>query len=133
MLTALVKSDCRKPRIEWLDRLGIGVSVFCLLQCLLLPLALVFAPLASVGLLSHQAFHVVLLGVIVPISTLAFLLGFLRHRNAGMWWPAGIGLGLLILAAVLEQAHVLGPWPIALLTSAGGLGLITGHLINMRS
>ena len=133
MLTADVKTGCRKPRTDWLDRFGIGISAFCLLQCLLLPLALVFAPLASVGLLSHQAFHIVLLGVIVPVSFLAFLLGFLRHRNAGMWWPAGVGLGLLVLAAVVEQAHVLGPWPIAFLTSAGGLGLITGHLVNMRS
>jgi len=119
--------------VHWLDRLGIGVSAFCLVQCLALPLALVFAPLASVGLFSHEMFHLVLLAVIVPVSLLAYGLGFLRHRDARMWLPAGIGFALLVASAVLEQGHVLGPLWIALLTSLGGVALIVGHVLNMRA
>lgn len=118
---------------HWLDRLGIAVSAFCLVQCLALPLALVFAPLASVGLFSHELFHLVLLAVIVPVSLLAYGLGFLRHRNARMWLPAGIGFALLIVSAILEQGHVIGPLWIALLTSSGGVALITGHVLNLRA
>ena len=102
-----------------LDRIGIGISAFCLLQCLALPLALVFAPIASAGLLDHGLFHLVLLAVIIPVSLLAFTLGFMRHRNLRMWVPAAIGFALLIFAAVLEQGHVVGPGWIAAPDLAG--------------
>lgn len=118
--------------VSWLDRLGIGVSAFCLLQCLALPLVLVLAPTTSAGFLSHEVFHLVLLAVIVPISGLAFTLGFLRHRNRRMWIPAGAGLAFLLLAAWLEQRHALPPLAIAAVTSAGGVCLIVGHWLNLR-
>lgn len=133
MMAAAFKSPKRDLPIGFLDRIGIAVSAFCLLQCLALPLALLFAPLASASLFSHELFHLVLLGVIIPISLLAFGLGFLRHRNLTMWVPAGIGFMLLVVAAVLEQRHLLGPVWISLVTSMGGLGLIVGHVLNMRS
>lgn len=117
---------------SWLDRLGIGVSAFCLLQCLALPLVMVLAPTMSAGFLSHEAFHLVLLAIIVPISGLAFTLGFLKHRNLGMWIPAGAGLAFLFLAAWLEQRHALSPLAIAGVTSAGGVCLIVGHWLNLR-
>ena len=125
--------DLVAPATGWLDRVGIAVSAFCLLQCLALPLTLMVAPMASWGLLSHETFHLVLLAVILPVSLLAFTLGFWRHRNRRMWLPGGMGLALLIVAAGLEQAHVLAPGWIAALTSLASLSLITGHLINLRS
>lgn len=118
---------------DGLDRLGIAVSAVCLIQCLALPVTLLFAPLASWGLLSHAMFHLILLLIIVPVSGLAFVLGFLRHRNARMWLPAGFGLALLIVAAVLEQRHALAPGWMAALTSLASLALITGHVVNLRS
>lgn len=132
-MAAILKPRQRDFPVGVLDRIGIGVSAFCLLQCLALPLALVFAPVASAGLFSHELFHLVLLAVILPVSVLAFGLGFLRHRNLRMWLPAGVGIGLLVLAAVLEQNHTVGPAWIAMVTSMGGLGLIIGHWLNMRS
>jgi len=133
MMAAALKSRKRDLPIAFLDRIGIAVSAFCLLQCLALPLALLFAPLASASVFSHELFHLVLLGVIIPVSLLAFGLGFLRHRNPRMWIPAGAGFALLILAATLEHGHVIGPVWISLVTSMGGLGLIAGHVLNMRS
>jgi len=132
-MAAVVKQRNRVSPVGLLDRIGIGISTFCLLQCLALPLALVFAPIASAGLLDHELFHLVLLGVIIPVSLLAFSLGFMRHRNGRMWVPATIGFALLVFAAVLEHGHVVGPGWIAGLTSLGGAGLITGHFLNMRS
>lgn len=119
--------------VSWLDRLGIGVSAFCLLQCLALPVLLVVAPTMSIGFLSHEVFHIVLLAVILPVSGLAFTLGFLKHRNARMWIPAGLGLGFLVLAAWLEHQHVLSALGIAAVTSTGGILLIVGHVLNLRS
>ncbi|MDT8410731.1 MAG: MerC domain-containing protein, partial [Wenzhouxiangellaceae bacterium] len=125
--------DKRVVPAGWLDRLGIAASAFCLVQCLALPLALIFAPLASSGLFSHEMFHLILLAVILPVSLPAFVLGFLRHRNARMWIPASLGLALLLLASVLEQRHALGAGSIALVTSSGGVLLILGHVLNLRS
>ena len=131
-MAAVLKPQQRDFPVGLLDRIGIGISAFCLLQCLALPLALVFAPVASAGMFSHELFHLVLLTVILPVSLLAFGLGFVRHRNMRMWVPGGVGIGLLVLAATLEQNHVVGPAWIAAVTSLGGVGLIIGHWRNMR-
>ena len=132
-MAVVLKASNRDTSTAVLDRIGIGISAFCLLQCLALPLVLVFAPIASAGLLDHELFHLLLLAVIIPVSLLAFGLGFMRHRNRRMWVPATIGFALLIFAAVLEQGHVVGPGWIAGVTSLGGVGLIVGHFLNMRS
>lgn len=132
-MSAMLRAREREVSVSFFDRLGIGISALCLVQCLAVPLALVFAPLASASFFSHEAFHLVVLLVIVPVGALAYTLGFLRHRNARLWLPAGLGFGLLVLAAVLEQGHWLHPVWIALLTSAGGAALIVAHVINIRS
>jgi hypothetical protein len=119
--------------VSWLDRLGIGVSAFCLLQCLALPVLLVVAPTLSAGFLSHEVFHVVLLAVILPVSGLAYTLGYLKHRNPRIWIPAAFGLGFLVLALLLELEHALPPLGIAAVTSVGGVLLIIGHLLNLKS
>lgn len=121
-----------RPKRAWLDRLGIGVSIFCLVQCLAVPLALVIGPLAGYALLDHEVFHKLMLAVILPVSLTAFALGYAKHRNRRMLVAAGIGIGLLLVAAWLEHGHRLGPGAIALLTSAGGVGLIVGHVLNLR-
>jgi len=118
---------------HWLDRLGVGVSVFCLLQCLAVPLALVFMPLASFGLFSHAWFHIILLALIIPVGVMAFALGLRRHRNRRVLVPAVLGLLLLLAAAVLEWYHVLAPGWISLVTSLGGLGMMTAHVMNIRA
>lgn len=131
-MAAAIDRKQRDVPTGWLDRLGIGVSAFCLLQCLALPVALVLAPAASVGFFSHEAFHLLLLAVIIPLSLLAFGFGFARHRNPRMWVPAGTGVTILVLAALFEQAHVLSAIWNALLTSAGSAFLIVGHFLNLR-
>ncbi len=119
--------------VSWLDRLGIGVSAFCLLQCLALPVLLVAAPSLSAGFLSHEVFHVVLLAVIVPVSGLAYTLGYLSHRNPRIWVPAAAGLAFLVLAVWLEHEHALPPLGVAAVTSIGGILLIIGHVLNLKS
>ncbi|QOC22947.1 MerC domain-containing protein [Wenzhouxiangella sp. AB-CW3] len=114
-----------------LDRLAICVSAACLAQCLLLPVLVVVTPLMSVGFLGEEAFHLFLLAVIVPLSILAFGLGYRLHRNRSMLVPGGMGLGLVATAAVLE-ATVLHGLTAAVLTSLGGVLLIAGHWLNLR-
>ncbi len=131
MLT--MDSATRSPMLPGLlDRLGIAASAFCLLQCLALPVLIVIAPITSFWLLDHKLFHLILLLLIIPISVTAFLIGYLQHRVSTLWWPAGFGLGLLILASALELTHMLEGLAVALITSAGGVFLISAHWINLR-
>jgi hypothetical protein len=132
-VVAALTSRNTEPATRWLDRLGIGVSAFCLLQCLALPIVLVVAPTLSAGFMSHEVFHVVLLAVILPVSGLAYTLGFLRHRDARIWLPAALGLVFLLVAIWLEHERALPPLGIAAVTSVGGVFLIIGHVLNLRS
>ena len=115
------------------DRLGIAASAFCLLQCLALPLLVIIAPLTSVWLLDHELFHLILLLLIVPISLTAFLIGYFQHRQKAIWWPAGLGLSLLVVASALELSHMLEGFSVALITSAGGVLMILAHWMNLRA
>ena len=126
-------ASSRPPAVGWADRFGIVVSAFCLVQCLILPLALLLVPVASLGALMHEMVHVILLAMIIPISTVAFGLGYLRHRSARVLAPVAVGIGLLFVALMLEHQHAAGPVTVALITSGGGLALIVAHLMNIRA
>lgn len=127
MAAVAPQSDARS---RWLDRAAIVISVLCLVQCLLLPVAVVALPFMSAGVLSHELLHVVVLGVVLPLSLAAFLSGWRRHGRARMLVPGVAGLGVLILAALLGR-EVLGTAGEALVTSAGGVLLILAHSWNL--
>lgn len=115
-----------------LDRAGICVSTVCLIQCLLLPVLLVISPLTTLGVFGEEIFHLALLGLIAPISLLAFGLGYRQHRNRRMLTCGLIGLGLVTVSTLFGH-ELLSPLASALLTSLGGLFLIIGHWLNLRS
>ncbi len=114
-----------------LDRVAICASAACMAQCLLLPVMIVITPMISVGFLADETFHLLLLAIIVPVSLVAFGLGYRTHRNNTMLVPGLIGLALVVAAAILE-ATVLDALAVALLTSLGGMFLIAGHWLNLR-
>jgi hypothetical protein len=131
-MAAVIKTTPQEARAgSTLDRLGIAVSAFCLIQCLALPLLVLISPLTSLGLLGHEAFHLLLLLVVVPVSAGAFFLGYRSHHNRSMLLPGLSGLAIVAFAAVFGH-DVLGDLGSALVTSFGGLLLITGHWINLR-
>ena len=130
-MAAVFKSNQEAKNGAALDRMAICVSAACLAQCLLLPVLVVATPLVSVGFLGDELFHLFLLMVIVPVSLMAFALGYRMHRNGSMLVLGGIGLALVVGAAVFE-ATVLHGLAAALVTTLGGLFLIAGHWLNLR-
>jgi hypothetical protein len=130
-MAVVFKNQTSTPSGAVLDRAAICVSAMCVVQCLVLPILVVISPLVSLGLLGSELFHLAMLAVVVPLSLLAFGLGYRVHRNAGMLVPGLAGLAVIITAAILEGA-VLGTLAAALLTSVGGLLLISGHWLNLR-
>lgn len=130
-MAAVLKTDKQGISGSALDRAAICASAVCLVQCLVLPVLLVISPLVSLGFFGSELFHLLLLGLILPLSLIAFTLGYRRHRNSLMLVPGLTGLAVITAAALLEGG-LLGPLAAALLTSLGGLLLITGHWMNLR-
>ncbi len=131
-MSAALKQDNNGRMAVSLDRLSVCVSAACLVQCLVLPVLLIALPIASLGFFGDEIFHLLLLAVILPLSTLAFLLGWNFHRNTSMLVPGIAGLVSLMLAASLGH-DVLGNWGETFLTVLGGILLISGHILNLRS
>lgn len=130
-MAAVLHAPERTTQAKLLDRAGICVSAICLVQCVTLSLAIVLAPMMSLGIFGSDLFHRLLLLLILPVSIGAFWIGYRSHRNLALLLTGLAGLGLVLAAAVLE-ATVLTPLAASALTSAGGVTLIVAHWLNLR-
>lgn len=113
---------------DWLERLGMGASLLCLIHCLALPLVFAALPALSSLLAIPETFHLWVLAAAIPSSGLALLSGRSQH---GAGYPLGTGvLGLALLAtAVLAFGSSGLEMPI---TVAGSLSLAFAHVSNWR-
>ena len=112
-----------------LDRAAIALSGLCVLHCLATPLLLVLLPFA--GQLSANHFHLQMLALVVPASSVALGLGFRRHRNTGIVF-AGLA-GMLLLFAGATWAHTeIGIAADRMFTIAGSSILAIAHFYNGR-
>ena len=114
-----------------LDKTAIGLSLFCAIHCLLLPVALVMAPTLAASGFASEAFHQWLLIAVLPISVVALGLGCRRHHNfSTLRW--GIP-GLLILSFTALWGHdLLGETGEKLASLLGASLIAVGHWINHR-
>ena len=131
----------------WRDRLGICLSVLCLVHCLMTPLILGLVPVgAALGFWQH-GFHQVFLLVVPVVALIAFVPGWKLHRDSRVWYWGGSGIVLLALGVAAGEivgheavtdltltAWTLKAWSsVAVelaLTLAGGACLIRAHLLN---
>ncbi len=113
-----------------LDRAAVAISGLCAVHCLALPALVVVFPLLS-GFAEDDAwFHQLLLFFIIPISVVALVLGFRRHRATIVLVLGTAGIAILTLVA-LHGHDILGITGERWATTAGGLTLAAGHIINM--
>ncbi|MBR8844402.1 MULTISPECIES: MerC domain-containing protein [Pseudoalteromonas] len=86
------------------DKAAIGLSMLCLVHCLILPfLLLVLPPFAGLLALSDEAFHEWLLIAVIPISVLALGFGYVRHKSGLVVGLGLVGCTLLVLATILAE------------------------------
>lgn len=112
-----------------MDRLGAGVSLFCVAHCLALPMLTALTP----GLLRHlpgdDLTHRLLLLPIILFGALAFRRGLKLHGHR--WVPGLFLLGaILVAAAALCGEGLLTGAGEAVITSCGSLLIISSHLLN---
>ena len=116
----------KAARDNWLDTLGIGVSLACLVHCLALPLLIALLPAWSAWLDLPEALHLWLLAFAVPFSPAVLLQGTRSRSRAPLW--LGVA-GLAAMAAGLVAAdRAIEP----LVTSSGAILLAAGHVLNWR-
>lgn len=112
-----------------LDKVAIGLAGLCLVHCLALPLVLLILPFLNELAAGHL--HAPMLALVVPISVLAFALGFRRHRRIGVPAAGTLGLALLVLGATVAHARY-GPAADRAFTVAGSVALAVTHYYNSR-
>ena len=112
-----------------LDRAAIALSGLCLAHCLLLPGLIVLLPL--LGRLDAAHFHLPMLFVVVPVSLLAFGLGFRRHRRIAVVAFGFAGIASMVFGGTWAHVHY-GLAADTALTIAGSIVLATAHYFNNR-
>lgn len=112
-----------------LDRAAVALSGLCLAHCLALPLALAAVPLLNE--LAPDHLHAPMLLVVVPVSVVAFALGFRRHRQTAVPALGALGLAVLIFGGTVAHSRY-GLDADRALTIAGSLLLAIAHFHNSR-
>lgn len=112
---------------NWLDGAAVLLSTLCLVHCLALPL--IVAGLPVLAQYSEGHLHAQILVVVLPLSTLALILGFHRHRDWKILLGGAAGMLLLIIGATFAHQQ-LGIATDRAFTIAGSLTLATAHFFN---
>lgn len=118
-------SATRKPVEGWLDTAAVAASVLCTVHCLLLPVLIAAMPALSRWLELGEGFHFAVLVFATPVSGLALIGGWRRHRSAITPLIGVVGLGLMAGGLAVEAAETL-------LTVMGSLLVAGAHLLNWK-
>lgn len=87
------------------DKVSIGLSLLCSVQCLALPLLALLLPTASFLSFEGEGLHNVLLLLVLPISCSALLMGYKQHKSLKVLLM-GV-TGLIILCGAFFLGHVM--------------------------
>ena len=119
----------RIPIRQLLDSLAVTISSVCAVHCLALPFIVAAYPLLGLWSMDDLLFHRLLLIVIIPISLIALLLGYRRHRSRQVAVLGMLGIVTLVLVVMFGHDWVSTTGE-RLATTAGGLTLASGHVFN---
>jgi hypothetical protein len=121
-----------------LDGVAMSLAGICGIHCLLMPVLLITFPLLGSSFFSHGAFHLWMLAAVLPTTGLAILLGCRKHKDFLVFLLSICGFALLCFAAFghghdhTHGATATGQWLSHenILTSLGGLIMVSGHMRN---
>ena len=114
-----------------LDKMAVFLSVFCAVQCLILPLSALFLPTLSVFPLADEWFHSLLLFFVIPTSVFAMILGCKKHKSYNIIFYGIIGLVILIVSAIWGH-DLFGENGEIISTLLGTSILSYGHIQNQK-
>jgi hypothetical protein len=112
------------------DKIGIALSVGCIIHCVLMPLVLPLIPLIGLTMEHGFLFHLVIAVIIGVVAYLAFKSGFKKHKNSLPTLIGSTGVLFLFLGGFLEMLHA---DTIAFVTTIiGSVSLVTAHYFNHK-
>ena len=94
--------DNSSNHLSILDNAAVALSGVCLLHCLTLPVLIAVLPFMSQFGEGH--FHGQMLLVVLPVSIIAFALGFRRHHVKSVIVWGGVGMLLLTFGATIVHS-----------------------------
>lgn len=112
------------------DKLGIAGSGLCLVHCLALPVVVGMLPSLGIAFLADEMVHEILAFALIAFAALAFIPGYMRHRDNRVLSLMAAGLGLILFATwgeALVDLHGAGE---TIVSVAGSILLISAHLLN---
>ncbi len=114
------------------DKTAIGLSLLCVIHCLILPILLMIVPtFAGIAFLKDETFHLWMLFAVIPISCLALLMGYRHHKSRQTLLIGFIGLSIIAATAYLGH-DLLGRVGEVVLTVLGSCTIALSHLRNYR-
>lgn len=116
-------------RQQLYDAFAVGLSLLCLVHCLVLPMLIVLVPVLAAYLAVPEQFHVWALAAAVPASAIALTAGYRRHRQRRPVLIVIPGIALLALGALAAPTEAME----TALTVPGALALALGHALNWRT
>ena len=136
----------------WLDSLAISMSVICAVHCLLTPVLLALLPIISTTFWVHENFHLWMIFLVVPTTSIAVIMGCRKHKDKMVALLSITGLTFILFIAIYQYSFHAGN-PVAdcgicpscsqlgfgnffnlttILNSLGGLFLASAHFRNYK-
>jgi len=136
----------------WLDSLAISMSMICAVHCLLTPVLIALLPIISTTFWVHENFHLWMVFLVVPTTSLAVFMGCRQHRDKFVAILSMVGLCCIVGVAIYQYSfHAAQPladcgacpvcaqndsgslWnATTLFNCSGGLFLACSHFRNFR-
>jgi len=116
---------------KFYDKLSIGISIACIMHCLLFPsLLILFSSFLSL-FINGELVHYLLLILVAPVSIFALSMGLKNHKNFLIFLTGLIGLSNLIFALFIPVSFF-GLSGEVLFTIIGSTLITAAHYSNYR-
>ena len=92
----------------WLDSFAISMSVICAVHCLLTPVLIALLPIISTTFWVHENFHLWMVFLVVPTTSLAVFMGCRKHKNKIVVFLSTLGLAFILFIAIYQYSFLTG-------------------------
>lgn len=113
------------------DKAAIGLSLVCVIHCLLTPVAIAMIPALGATFLEDESFHYAVLFLVLPTSLFALSLGCRKHGHFKILVTGLLGLFVLFLVPILGE-ETTGELGEKILTVVGAAIIAYAHVRNFR-
>ena len=113
------------------DKVSIGISLLCVMHCLLFPLFLILSSNYLTLFLNNELFHYTLLFLVVPLSLFALTIGLKNHNSFNIFIFGFIGI-IFLLSALFFDIKILFVSSEIFLTILGSSFLMIAHYKNFQ-